>query len=286
MSNISDGITLGALPGSKKIYINNKKGLFPDIKVAMRQVKLDEKNNSSKEKTINIYDTSGPYTDENKIIDIKKGLPELRHQWILDRNDTELCKRTKINLHEKSNSNISLFPGKKEHILKAKQGKKVSQYAYAKAGIITAEMEYIAIRENLGREEILQDNKNYKKLKNSIPEIITPEFVRSEIALGRAIIPANINHPEIEPMIIGRNFLVKINANIGNSSISSGVEEEIEKMVWATRWGADNIMDLSTGENIHHIREWIIRNSPVPVGTVPIYQALEKSRRYCRRINF
>ncbi len=213
-------VTTKPFPASNKVYVDGEN----NIKVAMREVVLEP---SSGEKPVRIYDTSGPYTDPNIEIDIRSGLIPLRKKWILERS-----LRKDI----------------------------VTQMAYAKRGIITPEMEYIAIRENLGQES----------------GHITPEFVRDEVARGRAIIPANINHPESEPMIIGRNFLVKINANIGNSAVSSGIEEEVEKMVWATRWGADTIMDLSTGKNIHATREWIIRNSPVPVGTVPIYQALEK----------
>ena len=235
-----------------------------------------------------VYDTSGAYTDDNVIIDIEKGLNPIRRQWILDRGDVEeydarIVKPEDNGLTASFQNPVKEFPNKKSKVLRAKSGKNVSQMHYARQGIVTKEMEYIAIRENLGRDAALSDRSvKFGKYQGGegfgakMPRFITPEFVRDEIACGRAIIPSNINHPEAEPMIIGRNFLVKINANIGNSAISSGIDEEVEKMVWATRWGADNVMDLSTGKNIHNIREWIIRNSPVPIGTVPIYQALEK----------
>ncbi|MBL6664357.1 MAG: phosphomethylpyrimidine synthase ThiC [Rickettsiales bacterium] len=281
MSKISNKITLGPLPASKKIYIQSNR--FGDVKVAMRQIKLSE---TSDLKEFSVYDPSGPYTDQNYLnnIDVNKGLPKLRENWINERGDVEeyqgrivkpedngiLIGKTKPSAPE---FDLSHFTPKK-----AKEGKKPTQMAYAKAGIITKEMEYVAIRENMNREALLKNSPAYhgEKFGAICPEIITPEFVRDEVASGRAIIPNNINHPESEPMIIGRNFLVKINANIGNSAIFSGVEEEVEKMIWATRFGADTLMDLSTGKNIHNIREWIIRNCPVPVGTVPIYQALEK----------
>jgi phosphomethylpyrimidine synthase len=229
-----------------------------------------------------VYDTSGPYTDPAIAIDIRSGLPALRAKWIEERNDTEQldgpsstfgqARKTDPELAE-MRFNLLRLPRR------AKKGMNVSQMHYARKGIITPEMEYIAIRENQRREnmsELLQTQHKGHDFGASIPKVITPEFVRSEVALGRAIIPVNINHPEIEPMIIGRNFLVKINANIGNSALGSSISEEVEKMVWGTRWGGDTVMDLSTGKNIHETREWIIRNSPVPIGTVPIYQALEK----------
>ena len=229
-----------------------------------------------------VYDTSGPYTDPDYQIDIRNGLPSLRSQWIEERNDTEFLEGpTSIFGHErKTNPELTKM---RFNLLRqprrAKAGKNVSQMYYAKQGIITPEMEYIAIRENQRREgmsALLQTQHPGHDFGAAIPRMITPEFVRDEVARGRAIIPANINHPETEPMIIGRNFLVKINANIGNSALGSSISEEVEKMVWGTRWGADTVMDLSTGKNIHETREWIIRNSPVPIGTVPIYQALEK----------
>lgn len=277
---ITKKLTLGALPSSKKVYVESAR--FSDVKVAMREIALSEK---SEAKTFTVYDPSGVYTDQNYLdkIDVNKGLPKLRQKWIDERGDVELTQARQV----KPEDNGILFgdakPSAPEFDLsnfkprKAKSGKKPTQMAYAKAGIITKEMEYVAIRENIRREELIKNSKYAGQNFGAIcPDIITAEFVRDEIAMGRAIIPNNINHPESEPMIIGRNFLVKINANIGNSAIFSGVEEEVEKMIWATRFGADTLMDLSTGKNIHNIREWIIRNCPVPVGTVPIYQALEK----------
>ncbi|HTN39898.1 MAG TPA: phosphomethylpyrimidine synthase ThiC, partial [Asticcacaulis sp.] len=231
------------------------------------------------EPPVTIYDSSGPYTDANFTPDIAKGLPRLREQWIVDRGDVEYIEAREVKPED--NGNVSegalapQFPNLPK-VLRAKDGKSVTQYEYARQGIITPEMEYIAIRENLRRKEQAETIRDGEDFGASIPDYVTPEFVRDEVARGRAIIPANINHPEVEPMIIGRNFLVKINANIGNSAVTSSMEEEVEKMVWAIRWGADNVMDLSTGRNIHNIREWIIRNSPAPIGTVPIYQALEK----------
>lgn len=251
---------MSSFTGSKKIYVG---GSRPDMKVPMREIELSPTSGTFGEEInhpVRVYDTSGPYTDPQYVADLKKGLPALRSRWILERGDVEEYKGRKIkpedNGYQKENdprANHKVFPGLDRKPLRAVKGKNVTQLHYAKNGIITPEMEFIAIRENMD-----------------------PEFVRSEVARGRAIIPANINHPETEPMIIGRNFHVKINANIGNSAVSSSIEEEVEKMTWATRWGADTIMDLSTGKNIHTTREWIIRNSAVPVGTVPIYQALEK----------
>lgn len=246
--------------GSKKVYVT---GSRPDIKVPMREIELSPTTGTFGEEEnppVRVYDTSGPYTDPDYSVDITKGLPALRSSWIQERGDVEEYDGREIkpedNGYKDENdprTNHNVFPGLKRKPLRAKKGKNVTQLHYARKGIITPEMEFIAIRENM-----------------------KPEFVRDEIAKGRAIIPSNINHPEAEPMIIGRNFHVKINANIGNSAVSSSIEEEVEKMTWASRWGADNIMDLSTGKNIHTTREWIIRNSAVPVGTVPIYQALEK----------
>jgi phosphomethylpyrimidine synthase len=262
------------IPGSRKVY---EPGIrFPDIRVPFREVALHE---SANEPPVTIYDSSGPYTDASFTPDIAKGLPRLREQWIVDRGDVEYIEAREVKPED--NGNVSegalapQFPNLPK-VLRAKDGKSVTQYEYARQGIITPEMEYIAIRENLRRKEQAKTIRDGEDFGASIPDYVTPEFVRDEVARGRAIIPANINHPEVEPMIIGRNFLVKINANIGNSAVTSSMEEEVEKMVWAIRWGADNVMDLSTGRNIHNIREWIIRNSPAPIGTVPIYQALEK----------
>ena len=284
-------ITTGPISGSKKVYVD---GVLHPIKVAMREIQLSPTKLAAGRKEYNppvtVYDASGPYTDENYQIDIKKGLPRIREQWILDRGDVEQLDDVSSTYGEERKNDPKLDHLRFEHIAKpmrAKAGKNVSQLHYAKQGMITPEMEYIAIRENQRIDEIkAQMNGQYEAMSHQhagesfgakTPKgLITPEFVREEIAAGRAIIPNNINHPESEPMIIGRNFLVKINANIGNSAVTSSIEEEVEKAVWACRWGADNIMDLSTGNNIHETREWIIRNSPVPIGTVPIYQALER----------
>ena len=266
-------ITKGPLPASKKIYIKGK--IHKNINVPLREISLHP---SSGEKPVNVYDASGPYTDDNVTISIKNGLPRLRESWIKDRNDVENYDGLKPNqpINTNSKNAVPNFP-KSYSPYRAKKGKAVTQLAYARAGIVTPEMEFIAIRENLGRDSVRENfKKDGEDWGAEIPLHVTPEFVRQEIASGRAIIPSNINHPEAEPMIIGRNFLVKINANIGNSAVTSSMDEEVDKMVWATRWGADTVMDLSTGKNIHNIREWIIRNSPVPIGTVPIYQALEK----------
>jgi phosphomethylpyrimidine synthase len=260
------------LPKSQKIYI---KGSRDDINVPMRQITLttDEK--------INVYDTSGVYTDENHTINLEKGLTPIRDNWINERGDTEELSGFSSTYSNERLANNKLDSLRFEHLKKprkAKAGKNVSQMSYAKQGIITPEMEFVAIRENTKLQEYKDQYPQHagNDFGASIPSEITPEFVRSEVARGRAVIPANINHPEIEPMIIGRNFLVKINGNIGNSALGSSIEEEVSKMLWGTRWGADTIMDLSTGENIHETREWLIRNCPTPVGTVPIYQALEK----------
>lgn len=284
-------ITTGPISGSKKIYVQGK---IHDIQVAMREITLTPTklaNGKLEENApVTVYDTGGAYTDENAVIDVKKGLSRLREQWILDRGDVEELTDVSSEYGKERKNDEKLDELRFEHIrkpLRAKEGKNVSQLHYAKQGIITPEMEYIAIRENQRVDELKsQLNGQYEAMTaqhpgesfgaNTPKGFITPEFVRDEIAAGRAIIPNNINHPESEPMIIGRNFLVKINANIGNSAVTSSIEEEVEKAVWACRWGADTIMDLSTGKNIHETREWIIRNSPVPIGTVPIYQALEK----------
>lgn len=273
-------------PASKKIYV---KGKIHAIEVAMREIEVSDTvihNGKSKQtiknEPVTVYDTSGPYTDPNVEIDVRKGLPKLREKWILERGDVEQLKNISSEYGKERLSNQKLNHLRFEYLknpLRAKNGANVSQLYYAKKGIITPEMEYIAIRENQRVDEIKnlgQQHPGNSFGANTPVKYITPEFVRDEVAAGRAIIPNNINHPESEPMIIGRNFLVKINANIGNSAVTSSIEEEVEKAVWACRWGADTIMDLSTGKNIHETREWIIRNSPVPIGTVPIYQALEK----------
>lgn len=267
---------------SKKVYLE---GSSPDIQVPFREISLSDTPSqfgAEKNNPVLVYDTSGPYTDASYAIDIRDGLPELRKAWIENRNDTELLTGPTSSYGQKRQDDPMLDNMRfnlKRQPRRAKQGQNVSQMHYAKKGIITPEMEFIAIRENQRREGISDFIQTQHKGENygaSIPKLITPEFVRDEVARGRAIIPANINHPESEPMIIGRNFLVKINANIGNSALGSSISEEVEKMVWSTRWGGDTVMDLSTGKNIHETREWIIRNSPVPIGTVPIYQALEK----------
>ncbi|PCI03280.1 MAG: phosphomethylpyrimidine synthase ThiC [Flavobacteriaceae bacterium] len=277
-------ITRNPFPNSKKIYVSGD--IHPEIKVAMREISLaDTLNSLTGEKVANepitIYDTSGPYTDPSIEIDIHKGIKKLRAEWITSRGDVEqltafssdYCNE-RLENKELDDLRFSLLTKP----MRAKKGMNVSQMYYAKKGIITQEMEYVSIRENQRIDEMTRLSTQHagQDFGASIPAKITPEFVRSEIARGRAVLPSNINHPESEPMIIGRNFLVKINANIGNSATTSSIEEEVEKAVWACRWGADNIMDLSTGENIHETREWIVRNSPVPIGTVPIYQALEK----------
>lgn len=280
-------ISLTPFPNSKKVYLPGT--LFP-IKVAMREISLHPTKHSNGRLEVNppvtVYDASGPYTDETAVIDVRKGLPRIREQWILDRADVDILENIsseygKARLADESLDHLRFAYCHQPMV--AKPGKNVTQLYYAKQGIITPEMEYIAIRENQRIEQLeaapktMQAQHKGESFGARTPKkAITAEFVREEIAAGRAIIPNNINHPESEPMIIGRNFLVKINANIGNSAVSSSIEEEVEKAVWACRWGADTIMDLSTGKNIHETREWIIRNSPVPIGTVPIYQALEK----------
>jgi phosphomethylpyrimidine synthase len=268
-------VTTGSLPASTKVF---KPGsVHPDIRVPMREIALHP---TSGEPPVTVYDSSGPYTDPAHTVSIDAGLPRLRESWIRARGDVEAYEGRLVKPEDNGFATgerlTPEFPVRNAP-LKANAGQAVTQLAYARAGIITAEMEFIAIRENLGRqaakEALERDGESFGA---HIPDFVTPEFVRQEVASGRAIIPANINHPEAEPMIIGRNFLVKINANIGNSAVTSSMAEEVEKMVWAIRWGADTVMDLSTGRNIHNIREWIIRNSPVPIGTVPLYQALEK----------
>jgi len=281
-------ITRTPFPASTKIYVP---GTLHNIKVAMREIAVSDTVNKvngkiEKNDSVTVYDTSGPFTDPNIEINLRKGLPKLRQSWILDRGDVEELPHISSEYGRERLADATLDAFRFEHLdkpLKAKPGKNVSQMHYANKGIITPEMEYIAIRENQRYEELYRaDNKLWSQHKgqnfgaHTHTGFITPEFVREEIARGRAVLPNNINHPETEPMIIGRNFLVKINANIGNSAVTSSIEEEVEKLVWATRWGADTVMDLSTGKNIHETREWILRNSPVPIGTVPIYQALEK----------
>ena len=279
-------ITREPLPASKKIYVP---GTLHNIKVAMREIELSDTVNKfskiekiEKNPSVVVYDTSGPFTDSNKAIDLTQGIERIRQEWILQRGDVEELKDVSSVYGKQRLEDESLNALRFEHLkkpLRAKPGANVSQMHYAKKGMITPEMEYIAIRENQQIEVMASIGHQHEGESfgaRTPVKWITPEFVRDEIAAGRAIIPNNINHPESEPMIIGRNFLVKINANIGNSAVTSSIEEEVEKAVWACRWGADTIMDLSTGKNIHETREWIIRNSPVPIGTVPIYQALEK----------
>ncbi|GAA6191980.1 phosphomethylpyrimidine synthase ThiC [Phaeobacter sp. NW0010-22] len=266
-------ITTGEMPASRKIYVSGT--MFPDIRVPMREISVHP---TAGEAPLPVYDSSGPYTDPTILTDIRRGLEPLRREWIKARADVEEYEGRDIKPADNGYvQGDHLTPGfpVKPRPLRAKDGKSVTQLAYARAGIVTPEMEFIAIRENQLRETAPQarDGNDWGA---NIPDYVTPEFVRDEVAAGRAIIPANINHPESEPMIIGRNFLVKINANMGTSAVTSSMEEEVDKMVWSTRWGADTIMDLSTGRNIHNTREWIIRNSPVPIGTVPMYQALEK----------
>jgi len=270
-------------PNSHKIYVQ---GSRPDIQVPMREITLSDTITDAGveiNQPLTIYDTSGPYSDPDVTIDICKGLADVRSPWIIDRADTEVLEGLSSAYGRDSAEDTKLDHMRFEHHMrkprKALPGKNVSQMHYAKQGIITPEMEYVAIRENLKLEQYAEEVAKQhpgNSFGASIPKKITPEFVRDEIARGRAIIPANINHTELEPMIIGRNFLVKINGNLGNSALGSSIEEEVDKMTWGIRWGSDTIMDLSTGKNIHETREWIIRNSPVPIGTVPIYQALEK----------
>lgn len=284
----SDKISQTPFPNSKKIYITGT--LFPEISVAMREVSLSDtklaKGGTEKNPPIALYDTSGPFTDPTITIDIRKGIPRIRENWILNREDVTVLEGITSDYGKQRLEDSRLDELRFEYLHQpkvAKKGANVSQLHYAKKGIITPEMEYVAIRENQRIEQLetvtpaMRQQHQGESFGARTPQTkITPEFVRSEIAAGRAVLPNNINHPESEPMIIGRNFLVKINANIGNSAVTSTIEEEVEKAVWACRWGADTIMDLSTGKNIHETREWIIRNSPVPIGTVPIYQALEK----------
>ncbi|MGV2112427.1 phosphomethylpyrimidine synthase ThiC [Agrobacterium salinitolerans] len=268
-------VTTGPHAASTKIH---KAGiLHSHIRVPMREIAVHP---TAGEPPVTVYDSSGPYTDPSHAVLIEKGLPRLRQDWVVARGDVEAYEGRHVKPEDNgfaTGERLTPEFGVRHQPLKATAGKAVTQLAYARAGIITPEMEFIAIRENLGREAVKEKlARDGESFGAHIPDYVTAEFVRQEVASGRAIIPANINHPELEPMIIGRNFLVKINANIGNSAVTSSMAEEVEKMVWAIRWGADTVMDLSTGRNIHNIREWIIRNSPVPIGTVPLYQALEK----------
>ncbi|ESP94873.1 MULTISPECIES: phosphomethylpyrimidine synthase ThiC [Pseudoalteromonas] len=275
-------------PNSKKIYVDGEQ---EGVRVGMREISLndsfvggtEEEPIYEKNEPVRVYDTSGPYTDPEFTLNVREGLPKYREDWIVNRDDTELLNSVTSKFSQQRMADEGLDHIRFENLPKirrAKPGKNVTQMHYARQGIITPEMEFVAIRENMGRakirEELLAEQHEGQSFGAEIPDFITPEFVRSEVARGRAIIPNNINHPESEPMIVGRNFLVKVNANIGNSSVTSSIEEEVEKLVWSTRWGADTVMDLSTGRYIHETREWVVRNSPVPIGTVPIYQALEK----------
>ncbi len=273
-------------PGSRKIYV---RGSRPDLRVGMREIVQSPTRGRQLEENppIPVYDTSGPYTDPSVEIDLRRGLPPLREAWIEERGDTEVLPEFSSRYARERKNDPALAHLRFEHIRRprrAKAGATVTQMHYARRGIITPEMEYVAIRENCRLQELREDPRYRDLLRQhpghpwgaTIPDEITPEFVRREVAAGRAVIPANINHPELEPMIIGRNFRVKVNTNIGNSAVTSSIEEEVEKLVWSCRWGGDTLMDLSTGRHIHETREWIIRNAPVPIGTVPIYQALEK----------
>ena len=269
-------VTVGPISNGRKVYEHG--AIHPDLRVPFREIPLSE---ASGEEPLRVYDTSGAYSDPSATIDINKGLEPARSAWVEARGDVEryegrLVKPEDNGVRMAEVGSIHAFPNVSNTPLRGKNGESVTQLTYARRGIITPEMEYVAIRENLKRSEIADKISQGESFGAEIPEQITPEFVREEIAKGRAIIPCNINHPELEPMIIGRNFLVKINTNIGNSAVTSSIAEEVEKMVWSIRCGGDTLMDLSTGKNIHNTREWIIRNCPVPVGTVPIYQALEK----------
>ncbi|MCW0982099.1 phosphomethylpyrimidine synthase ThiC [Agrobacterium sp. BT-220-3] len=283
--NIPLSVTTGPHPASTKTH---KSGiLHPHIRVPMREIAVHP---TAGEPPVTVYDSSGPYTDPSHAVLIEKGLPRLRHDWVVARGDVEAYDGRHVKPEDNgfaTGERLTPEFSVRHQPLRATANKAVTQLAYARAGIITPEMEFIAIRENLGREaakeKLIRDGESFGA---QIPDYVTAEFVRQEVASGRAIIPANINHPELEPMIIGRNFLVKINANIGNSAVTSSMAEEVEKMVWAIRWGADTVMDLSTGRNIHNIREWIIRNSPVPIGTVPLYQALEKVNGIAEDLNW
>ncbi|MFZ9502508.1 MAG: phosphomethylpyrimidine synthase ThiC, partial [Beijerinckiaceae bacterium] len=275
-SIVPETVTTGPLPGSRKVYATPEG--WSDVHVPFREIKLTDPN----EPTLRVYDASGPYTETDARIDLAKGLARIREPWIARRGFKPYAGRAIKDEDNGGAAGDKLVPAcpANTNPLTGEGAQYVTQYEFARAGLITEEMVYVAHRENLGRakaveraQEALENGESFGAV---IPDFVTPEFVRDEIARGRAIIPANINHRELEPMIIGRNFLVKVNANIGNSAVTSSVAEEVEKLVWSIRWGADTVMDLSTGRNIHNIRDWIIRNSPVPIGTVPIYQALEK----------
>ncbi|MHA7880720.1 MAG: phosphomethylpyrimidine synthase ThiC [Saccharospirillum sp.] len=287
VQQLSDAATR-PFPNSRRVYLQGSRS---DIAVGMRAIALSPTvvGGTAQEpirranSPVYVYDTAGPYTDPDATIDLRRGLPALRTPWIEERADTETLAQPSSAYAQQRQEDVrneSVQWAHRPQPRRAQAGANVTQMHYARRGIITPEMEYIAIRENQGRERMRDDALQHqhpgKALGACLPEAITPEFVRGEVARGRAVIPANINHPESEPMIIGRNFLVKVNANIGNSAVTSGIEEEVDKLIWATRWGADTVMDLSTGQNIHETREWILRNSPVPIGTVPLYQALEK----------
>ena len=293
-----DSLSVQPYPNSHKVYVE---GSRPDIRVPMREISLaDSLIGGTKDspvfepnEPVRVYDTSGVYTDPTHTIDLYSGLPKLREEWIEERSDTEVLDDvssvyTKQRLEDETLDELRY--GNLPRIRRAKDGQCVTQLHYARKGIITPEMEYIALRENMGRakyrDQVLNQQRPGQSFGANLPDEISAEFVRKEVAEGRAIIPSNINHPESEPMIIGRNFLVKVNANIGNSSVTSSIEEEVEKLVWSTRWGGDTVMDLSTGRNIHETREWILRNSPVPIGTVPMYQALEKVNGIAENLNW
>ncbi|WP_151671399.1 phosphomethylpyrimidine synthase ThiC [Nitrincola schmidtii] len=290
-----DSLAVQPFPQSRKVYIE---GSRPDIRVPMREITLADTPTAAgpeKNPPLYVYDTSGLYTDPEASIDVRKGLPPLRDAWIQERDDTELLDDLSSDYGRARAADLRLDELRfdlQRKPRRAKSGKNVTQLHYARQGIITPEMEFIAIRENMklakqhADQPLLAQQHPGQSFGARLPDEITPEFVRAEVAAGRAIIPCNINHPELEPMIIGRNFLVKINGNIGNSALTSSIEEEVEKMTWGTRWGADTIMDLSTGKNIHETREWILRNSPVPIGTVPIYQALEKVNGVAEDLNW
>ena len=285
-ARVSEAVTQ-PFPNSKKVYVQGSRA---DIRVPMREITLTPTHTDKgreENPPVTVYDTSGPYSDPEVEIDLLKGLPEVRSRWINERGDTEILKQPSSRFGREREADPNLAHLRFEHLCRPRRalpGNNVTQMHYAKRGIITPEMEYVAIRENQRLQEFREDPRYATLLRQHsghdfgacIPEEITAEFVRNEVALGRAIIPANINHPELEPMVIGRNFRVKINTNIGNSAVTSSIEEEVEKMVWSARWGGDTLMDLSTGKNIHETREWILRNAPMPIGTVPIYQALEK----------
>ncbi|MFL5296861.1 MAG: phosphomethylpyrimidine synthase ThiC, partial [Phenylobacterium sp.] len=270
-----NSVPTGERPGSRKVYQPGV--LWPDIRVPFREVAVHP---SSGEPALTLYDPSGPYTDPTSVVDIEKGLSKVREPWVVSRGDVEIVEtprevKPEDNGFAKGEHLAPQFTAPRR-VYRARAGAAVTQLEYARRGVVTPEMEYVAIRENLRRaagDPAIRDGEPFGA---EIPDHCTPEFVRDEVARGRTIIPANINHTELEPMAIGRNFLVKVNANIGNSAVLSTVADEVDKMVWAIRWGADTVMDLSTGRNIHNIRDWIVRNSPVPIGTVPIYQALEK----------